>query len=199
VAIACPFIKQTLDTGGKGYSQSLWTYTVMLASYCISPEETAKRLSNGHEEYLEQETVDKVKYHVEDHKTNTKVGPPKCETFHRDNVTECKTCPHLKLKRSPLNVPGAASVANFKQPNTNNSDLPPGYYRGKDTHIWGDIPKKIDGVWTKDTMKVFPYPIKFRSAIVEPNCSDYHMSFITYEEWNREKEIILPYSVTSGD
>ena len=199
VATACPFIAKTLEIGGKEYSETIWTYTIMLASYCVNPKETAIRLSNGHEKYFEQETVDKVKYHVDDHKTNNKVGPPKCETLNRDGAVECKTCPHLNLKRSPLNVPGAASAANFKQPNTNNSDLPPGYYRGKDGHIFGEISKKVDGVWTKETLKVFPYPIKFGSAMVEPNCSDYHMSFITYEEGNREKEITLPFSVTSGD
>ena len=51
----------------------------------------------------------------------------------------------------------------------------------------------------KEVGEVFPYPIKFGSATVEPNCADYHMSFITYEEGNREKEIILPFSATSGD
>lgn len=205
VATVCPFVAKTLETGGKDYSETIWTYTVMLASYCVNPKETAIRLSNGHEKYLEQETVDKVKYHVDDHKTNSKVGPPKCETFNRDGATECKTCPHLKFKRSPLNVSGAFTInsgtttasGSFKQP-VNSNDLPYGYYRGKDNTIYGNVTKKIDGVFVKETMRIFPYPIKFGSASVEPNCADYHMNFTTYEEGSREKEIILPFSITNS-
>jgi hypothetical protein len=205
VATACPFIAKTIETGGKDYSEPLWTWTVMLASYCANPKETAIRLSNGHEKYFEQETVDKVKYHIDDHKTYFRVGPPKCETFNRDGATECKTCPHLKLKRSPLNVPGAFTInsggttasGSFKQP-VNSNDLPYGYFRGKDQHIYGNISKKIDGVWVKETVKVFPYLIKHGSASVEPNCADYHMNFITYEEGSKEKEIILPFSITNS-
>jgi hypothetical protein len=200
VATVCPFIAKTLETGGKDYSETIWTYTVMLASYCVNPKETAIRLSNGHEKYLELETTDKVEYHVNDHKTNSKVGPPKCETLNRDGAAECKTCPHLKLKRSPLNLPGAAinTSGTFKQ-QTSNNDLPPGYYRAKDGTIYGTISKKVDGVFEKQDVQVFPYPIKFGSAWVEPNCNDYHMNFITHEEGSREKEIVLPYSATTTE
>ena len=200
VATVCPFIAKTLETGGKEYSETIWTYTVMLASYCVNPKETAIRLSNGHEKYLELETTDKVKYHVDDHKTNPKVGPPKCETLNRDGAVECKACPHLNLKRSPLNVPGAGINIGigFKQP-VNSNDLPKGYYRAKDGTIYGTISKKVDGIFEKQDIQVFPYPIKPNSAWVEPNCNDYHMNFITHEEGNREKAIVLPYSATTTE
>jgi Domain of unknown function (DUF927) len=175
----------------------LWTYTIMLSTYCINPKETAIRFSNKHPAYQEEDVIAKLKYHMDEHKTNAKVGPPKCETFNRDGAAECKTCAYLKLKRNPLNVPGAVSTPTFKA--KNNNDLPPGYYRAKDGTIYGTISKKVDGVYEKQDIQVFPYPIKFGSAWVEPNCNDYHMNFITYEEGNREKEIILPYTLTTTE
>lgn len=199
VAIACPFVAKSLEEGGTNHNkETLWTYTIMLSSYCINARETAIRFSDKHPAYQEVDVVEKLQYHIDDHKTNPKVGPPKCETFHRDGAVECKTCPHLKLKRSPLNVPGAVSAASFKQ-KASNTDLPPGYFRGKDGHIYIEKTKKVDGVSEKQIVKVFPYPIKFGSAWAEPNCNDYHMHFITHEEGSKEKEIILPYSLTSGD
>jgi hypothetical protein len=200
VATVCPFVAKSLEDGGTNHNkETLWTYTIMLASYCANAKETAIRFSDKHPAYREEDVVAKLQYHIDDHKARPKVGPPKCETFNSNGAAECKTCPHLKLKRSPLNVPGAVSAANFKQPSTNNSDLPPGYFRGKDQHIYTEKAKKVDGILEKQTIKVFPYPIKTGSAWGEPNCNDYHMHFITYEEGSKEKEIILPYSLTSGD
>jgi hypothetical protein len=201
VATVCPFVAKSLEMGGTNHNkETLWTYTIMLASYCVNPQETAIRFSNQHPAYQEQDVIDKLEYHINDHKTNAKVGPPKCETFHRDGAIECATCPNLKLKRSPLNVPNANVSGSFKQRSvTNNSDLPPGYYRGTDNTIYGTITKKVDGILEKQDIQVFPYPIKYQSAWVEPNCADYHLNFITYEEGNREKEIVLPYSATTTE
>ena len=199
VATVCPFVAKSLEEGGTNHNkETLWTYTIMLASYCANAKDVAIRFSNKHPAYREEDIVDKLQYYIDDHKTNPKVGPPKCETFNRDGAVECKTCPHLKLKRSPLNLPGAASTATFKQP-VNSNDLPNGYYRGKDNRIYGTVSRKVDGVFEKQNIQVFPYPIKQNSAWVEPNCNDYHMNFTTYEEGNREKEIILPFSITSSD
>jgi hypothetical protein len=199
VATACPHYKKALETGGAGYSEPLWTTDLQGASFCSEPEETAKRLSKGHKAYLEEETVDKIKYITKDHAANPKIGPPKCDTFYKNGAEECKTCPHRALKRSPLNVPGASLPNNATFQGIQSDDLPPGYYRGDDNHIYTEVNKKMNGLWEKQTVDVFPYPIVYKSAWAEPNCADYHHHFITHEEGTKEKHIMLPFSLSSGD
>jgi hypothetical protein len=196
VAKACPFIAKTLEMGGTNHNKEvLWTYTIMLSTYCVDPEETSIRFSNKHPTFREQDVMDKLKYHMEDHKNNSEIGPPKCESFHREGAAECGTCPYLKLGRSPLNIPGASTPSATIQLN----DLPPGYYRGKDQHIFGTVRKKVGEIWVDEAVKVFPYQIRYGSGWVEPNCQDYHFNFLTNEEGTKEKAIILPFTSAYSD
>jgi len=102
--VECPFIKETLNTGGKGNDEPLWHKTIALACHCIDPEQTAHRLSNGHGAYGAEDTTIKLKQAQLDRKNNHNLGPPKCITVKSAGATQCDTCPHLALGTTPLNI-----------------------------------------------------------------------------------------------
>ena len=97
VAKCCPFIRDTLATGGAGYKEPLWKQTLALAARCKDPEDTAHRLSRGHVGYAREATEQKLAQ-------NHGAGPPLCETIHKLNVPQCKTCVYRILGTTPLNI-----------------------------------------------------------------------------------------------
>jgi hypothetical protein len=103
VAKHCPFIHDTLETGGKGYHEPLWKLSMALAARCKEPEATAHRLSRGHDEYNEAATLDKL---AQNHGS----GPPYC-TAVAVSATQCATCQYRDLGKTPL---GVAFIANAK-------------------------------------------------------------------------------------
>ena len=98
----CAFLRETLETGGAGYEEPLWKYSLALAARCEEPEATAHRLSKGHDEYDPATTEQKL---AQGHGA----GPPMCATIAM-LAKQCATCPHLRLGTTPLAV-------GFKQPN----------------------------------------------------------------------------------
>ena len=133
VAKDCPFIKHTLETGGAGYSEPLWKYSVALAARCKNPEKTAHRLSRGHAGYDPATTEQKL---AQNHGS----GPPMCATFNLVGATQCPGCPHMALNTTPLAIAykrphnPAHNVAANQNPNS--IDLPEKYYRGTDNLIY---------------------------------------------------------------
>jgi putative DNA primase/helicase len=97
VAKCCPFIRDTLATGGAGYKEPLWKQTLALAARCKDPEDTAHRLSRGHVGYAREATEQKLAQ-------NHGAGPPLCETIHKLNVPQCKDCVYRILGTTPLNI-----------------------------------------------------------------------------------------------
>jgi hypothetical protein len=106
VATACGFVRDTLATEGAGYSEPLWYWTMNIALFCREPEETARRLSCGHVRYTPEETAAKLA-EAQDAKTKKDLGFIKCSTIRKTGATQCATCPHRDLDKSPLSVPGA--------------------------------------------------------------------------------------------
>jgi hypothetical protein len=107
VAKVCPFIKDTLDTGGTNYSEVLWKFTLNLAAGCEDSVETAHRLSRGYVGYNEEETEGKLAEVQKAAGENPKVVFVHCNTIRDSGATQCASCPHIELGKSPLTVPGA--------------------------------------------------------------------------------------------
>ena len=133
VAKDCPFIQETLDTGGKGYGEPLWKLSLALAARCEEPEATAHRLSKGHDEYDPDATEAKL---AQNHGS----GPPYCTTIAM-LAPQCKSCVHRDLGTGPLGVRYKKShnhAAFTTTPNANagSIDLPEKYWRGTDNLIY---------------------------------------------------------------
>jgi hypothetical protein len=108
VEAACPFIRDTRATGGADHDEPRWKLTISLATYFgEKSRQLAHEFSQGHDTYDPDETDEKFDQAEKDKESNPNLGPPKCTTIHETGATQCATCPHLKLDRSPLNVPGA--------------------------------------------------------------------------------------------
>jgi hypothetical protein len=139
----CPFIKDTLRTGGKDYTQTLWFDCLGIAAATSDPEDAAKRLSCGYDAYNESETLEKLAELQRSRLLNSSLGPAKCATINQDGGSKfCSTCPHLAKGSSPVSF-SALGANNLLTPNrTHNqtqkdSDLPFGYYRGnQDGYIY---------------------------------------------------------------
>ena len=60
VAKECPFIRNTLITGGRDHSQPLWFLTLGLACHTTDPDAVAAQVSNGYPNYSAKETANKL-------------------------------------------------------------------------------------------------------------------------------------------
>ena len=97
VAKHCPFIRDTLKTGGEGNKEPLWNVSLALAARCNDPVGTAHRLSKDHTGYDPVATEKKL---AQEHGA----GPPTCDAIHKLNAPQCKTCPYRLLGTTPLNI-----------------------------------------------------------------------------------------------
>ena len=108
VAKGCPFIKDTLADGGAQHGEPLWKLTLDIATRCADPEETAKRLSQGHAEYDEDKTIMKLAEAQKARADNPTLGFTQCATLENNGAKPfCDTCVYQKENKSPLNTPEA--------------------------------------------------------------------------------------------
>jgi Domain of unknown function (DUF927) len=126
VAKHCPFVKDTLDTGGAGYPEPLWKYSLALAARCKEPEATAHRLSKGHVGYDLVATENKL---AQGHGA----GPPACATI-AILASQCATCQYRDAKSNPLGVgfkqpPNGHPYQGFVNSNPSGIELPDNYYQ----------------------------------------------------------------------
>ena len=152
----CAFLRETLETGGAGYAEPLWKYSLALAARCEEPEATAHRLSRGYAEYDPVATENKL---AQGHGA----GPPMCGTISQ-LATQCATCPHLDLGTTPLAV-------GFKQPTNGHThalaraaipagaaaiELPYSYYQDNTRRVFKTV---ADNGKPADALMVFEYPL----------------------------------------
>ena len=102
VAAGCPFVRETLATGGKGQHEPLWFDAAHVALFTAGGVEDFHKLSRGHGSYTNDETDAKFA-HVLKSKLESNLGWPRCQTFLNDGSAQCGSCEHLKNNKSPLN------------------------------------------------------------------------------------------------
>ena len=165
VAEYCAFVKHTLATGGEGYPEPLWKYSMALAARCKEPERTAARLSCGHAGYDPVATESKLAQ-------NHGAGPPRCETINA-LTTLCTGCPHLASNSSPLNVGfsgtnGSTYHGGPAALTTHGIELPTGYHYDagnlNDYRIYQSV---TDTGGAIDAVVAFEYAIIPGSAMLE--------------------------------
>lgn len=189
VAKECPFIADTLATGGAGLSEPLWKYGLSIACHTTDPEENAHRLSSGHHAYSQSETDEKLAQAQRDRQHSKKMGPPKCGAISKAGALQCKSCPNFIKGTTPISFGygrnGHHYPINKHFVNDREPDLPRGYFRDKETqYICADVSDKNGN---RDIIEVFPFPIIRDSGYLESH-SPYQFVFTTIEA-GREKQI----------
>jgi hypothetical protein len=171
VAAACPFIRDTLATGGKDQPEPVWREALKVAYYCDDGLATAYKLSSGHADYSPTATEEKYGLIERDHGTG-KYGWPQCDTIWKMGAKQCSTCPHRAKGKSPLNFavtqlqqaappqasPQPAPVTGAGKFVTPSFPLPPLYSYDADSYIYIDEPDPEDPNIVHK-VKVFGYPI----------------------------------------
>ena len=166
VAKNCPFIADALATGGAGYSEALWKYSLAIASRCIEPEATAHRLSQGHSGYDKEATEQKL---AQPHGS----GPPSCATV-GTVASQCASCKYHTMGSNPLGVGAARPVNNhvlsaaaaFSTTGQPIIDLPAPYYQERGNLLVYKI-EPDTGKPTPGASLAFEYPIVPGTATLE--------------------------------
>ena len=79
--------------------EPLWYDLIGIASFCINPEETAKRWSSGHPKYNEKATLSKLQ-----HWQKSASGPTTCNKFAVDRPNGCRGCKFKDKIGSPARL-----------------------------------------------------------------------------------------------
>ena len=100
---ACGFYKEALVTGGKGYDNALWMYSILGTTFMENGNAIAHAISKGHPSYSEADTQALYDRKVAD-RANRGVGYPSCSTIAGAGCEACKTCPLFAKGKSPLHI-----------------------------------------------------------------------------------------------
>jgi hypothetical protein len=99
----CPFLRETLLTGGKDHDQGLWMLTALASTFMRKGRELFHVLSKGHADYSPA-GADAMFDRKEAEQQDKKLGWPSCQTFESYGSKQCKDCPLKGTIRSPLNL-----------------------------------------------------------------------------------------------
>jgi hypothetical protein len=140
----CEFLRYAVTTGGKDYSNPLWTLTTTIASFCVDGRAKAHLMAKGHKDYQTTST-DVLFDRVEREQKAKGFGWPSCSKISASGAPQCAKCPLLALNKSPLNHAKPAprlpsEVTEVPHPATN--DLPSGYGRRPDGFILKYVTKE---------------------------------------------------------
>jgi len=117
----CAWLREAAETGGKNYDQSQWNLTTLCAVFLEDGHEWAHKLGNQHPKYVPAETDEIWERKNWEHRTKN-VGWPSCRAIHDARSIHCRTCPHFKQGKSPLNL-GYVIAKAAKQANEEDQEL----------------------------------------------------------------------------
>jgi hypothetical protein len=106
----CPFLAETMLTGGAKNGQPLWNLTTLAATFLPDGENIAHELSKGHTTYSQEDTQ-KLYERKQKEIAERNVRWPSCRAFENNGCTQCATCPHRGKIKSPLNLGLLAACA----------------------------------------------------------------------------------------
>lgn len=157
LAVACPFIREAVDTGGEKFDNPLWNLTTLMAVFCEDGRAAAHRMADKHKDYTPQAT-DALYDRKLREKQEKGLGWPSCKTISTSGCTQCSGCPRLAFGKTPFHfiAPPPPPPPPPGTPKTPDWDLPKGYVRDKNKFINKVVPS-IDG--TSQLAPIINYPI----------------------------------------
>lgn len=180
VAKECPFIANTLANHGAGLAEPLWKHTISIACHTTDPDTNAHILSSGHHAYSPTETIEKLRQAQRDRLGRSTIGPPHCSTILASGANECQSCKHKDAGSNPISLGyGRNGHAILSQTNSQDPDLPFGYWRDKKTrHIYFNMLASAKN--PPKPVCIFPFEILPNSAYLESD-QPYKFTFTTVE------------------
>ena len=135
---ACPYVRDTVRTGGKGQPEPLWyNGAVSLAQWTVEGKAAAQVMSMGDPRWDRKDTSDKYEQAV-DAQASKGLGWPQCATIAGHGSVPCKTCKHLSQGKSPLNFTALPPIAvtnplitGLHSTVVSGNDLPSGFRRSQ--------------------------------------------------------------------
>ncbi len=97
----CPFLMDTVTSGGKDNSQPLWNLTTLISTFTDGGRTDAHIMSMGHPGYSKTDT-DAMFDRKEAEQQVKGLGWPSCQTIHNNGAKQCNSCPNLSKGKSPL-------------------------------------------------------------------------------------------------
>lgn len=167
---ACPWIANTLATGGKANNNALWLASTNIALFTPEGRDAAHWMAQGHPDYQPAATED-LWERQKDTRLQRNMGWPRCQSIAGQGAQQCKTCPHLSQGKSPFNfvAPPAPAAVALVQAVTNDLaspidpaaaaaliELPRGYSYGKHGTILLTVQDPETGVQSKELLCEFP-------------------------------------------
>ena len=101
VAAVCPFIGETVRTGGADNSQPLWFMTAAVSVFLEEGVDALHAMSLKHPGYVPADTQHLFDRVAEGHRSRD-LGWPKCSKIALSGAKECANCPLLAQDKSPL-------------------------------------------------------------------------------------------------
>jgi len=102
IANGCPFLADTLATGGaSNNSNPIWLQTINISLFTQGGRATAHKLCQGHPNYSAAD-VDAFYDRQQGTQRARDLGWPRCQTIASYGAPQCATCPRLSLGSSPL-------------------------------------------------------------------------------------------------
>jgi hypothetical protein len=96
ISFHCQQIGIQVGTRGAFAGEQLWRATLGIAKFCEPQVDAARAVSDGHADYDEYRTIQKM--------DNWRTGPTACTHFHQENPLTCETCPHWNKLTSPAQL-----------------------------------------------------------------------------------------------
>ena len=101
----CGWLREAYETGGKDHDNPQWHLMILAMTFLENGHELAHRLGNKHHKYTREETEKKWAEKIRERANNPNLGWPSCKAIcDNGGSRHCKTCPHLALGKSPLNL-----------------------------------------------------------------------------------------------
>ena len=102
VSLACGFVRDTLNTGGKDLSNPLWNITTLLSTFTKGGRADAHRMGDKHAGYS-KESTDEFFDRKDRERSERGLGWPSCSTISATGAVSCKSCALFAQGKSPLN------------------------------------------------------------------------------------------------
>jgi hypothetical protein len=106
----CPWVANTVATGGSANTNPLWLASTNLSLFLDDSRNVCHKMAHGYVTYSQAET-DALFDRQEETKLAKNLGWPQCRSIHNNGAPECATCPNLALGKSPLNFAQLVQVA----------------------------------------------------------------------------------------
>ena len=110
VAAGCGWIKHSLDTGGVDNDNMLRRIAHQVATFCEDTDGTAWALMGNRATLTEAEFWEQLDRAKAERGAGER-GFPSCAVICKAGATQCATCQHFNLGKSPLSVPGTKPAA----------------------------------------------------------------------------------------